>query len=139
MKHILTASALLLSLFSFAGLNVTGNLTTLDTVNVGDGTSYLRITFIQNASGGSVDALCDLYKGKASYTSGKQQLPPVTQLQRVYSIDSATMATSPTSGFAALPGKSLLDKQLYWLHQKVADKILFDNPSFVVSIVDIKL
>lgn len=139
MKHILILSALFLSLNSFAGLSITGQLTNSDTVKIGDNTSYARLTVIYNANGTSIDVLVDLYKGKASYANWKAELQPVAQIQRVYSIDSATMATSPTSGFVGLPGKSLLDKQLYWLHQKVADKILFDNPTFSVQIVDIKL
>ena len=140
MKHLLlTASALLLFLFSFAGLNVTGSLTNLDTVKIGDNTSYIRITIIQNADGKSIDVLSDVYKSKASYTNGKQQLPQVTQIQRTYTINEDTIASCPTSGLAALPGKSLLDKYMYWIHQKIANQILFTNPTFTVSIVDIKL
>ena len=139
MKHLILISALFISLNSFAGLNVTGLLTNLDTVKIGDGTSYLRLTAIYNANGSSIDVLCDVYKGKASYAAGKEKLPSVTQIQRVYTIDSATMTTSPTSNFNALSGKSLMDKELYWIHQKVSEKIVSDNPTFVVTIVDIKL
>lgn len=139
MKNLITVVAILLSLNSFAGLNITGSLTNSDTVKIGDNTSYARLTVIYNANGTSIDVLVDLYKGKASYTNGKAQLPQVTQIQRVYSIDSATMATSPTSGFAAQQGKSLMDKELYWIHFKIGEKIVFDNPTFTVQIVDIKL
>ena len=139
MKNLILISALFLSLNSFAGLIITGSLTNSDTVKIGDNTSYARLTVIYNANGTSIDVLVDLYKGKASYTNGKAQLPQVTQIQRVYSIDSAMMATSPISNFAAQQGKSLLDKELYWVHQQVVNKILFDNPTFTVQIVDIKL
>ena len=139
MKKLILLSALFLSLNSFAGLIITGSLTNSDTVKIGDNTSYARLTVIYNANGTSIDVLVDLYKGKASYANGKAQLPQVTQIQRVYSIDSATMATSPTSSFAAQQGKSLLDKELYWIHYKIGEKIVFDNPTFSVQIVDIKL
>ena len=139
MKHLIFISALFLSLNSFAGLIVTGQLSNLDTVKIGDNTSYCRLTVIYNANGTSIDVLVDVYKGKASYTAGKQTLPEVTQIRRVYSIDSATMATSPTSNFAAQQGKSLMDKELYWIHFKVGEKIVADNPTFTVQVVDIKL
>jgi hypothetical protein len=139
MKNLILISALFLSLNSFAGLIITGSLTNSDTVKIGDNTSYARLTVIYNANGTSIDVLVDLYKGKASYANGKAQLPQVTQIQRVYSIDSATMATSPTSSFASQQGKSLIDKQLYWIHYKIGEKIVLDNPTFSVQIVDIKL
>lgn len=139
MKILITAIALFLSINSFAGLIITGQLTNSDTVKIGDNTSYARLTIIYNANRTSIDVLVDLYKGKASYTNGKAQLPQVTQIQRVYSIDSVTMATSPISNFAAQQGKSLMDKELYWIHYKIGEKIVFDNPTFTVQIVDIKL
>jgi hypothetical protein len=139
MKNLILISALFLSLNSFAGLSITGQLTNSDTVKIGDNTSYARLTVIYNANGTSIDVLVDLYKGKASYNNGKAQLPQVTQIQRVYSIDSATMATSPTSSFGSQQGKSLMDKELYWIHYKIGEKIVLDNPTFSVQIVDIKL
>jgi hypothetical protein len=139
MKNLILITALFLSLNSFAGLIITGSLTNSDTVKIGDNTSYARLTVIYNANGTSIDVLVDLYKGKASYANGKAGLPPVTQIQRVYSIDSATMATSPTSSFGSQEGKSLMDKELYWIHFKVGEKIVFDNPTLTVQIVDIKL
>jgi hypothetical protein len=139
MKKLILLSSLFLSLNSFAGLNITGTLTNSDTVKIGDNTSYARLTIIYNNDGKSIDVLVDLYKGKSSYANGKSKLPQVTQIQRVYSIDSATMATSPTSSFAAQQGKSLIDKELYWIHYKVGEMIVADNPTFVVAIVDIKL
>ena len=139
MKNLILISALFLSLNSFAGLIITGSLTNSDTVKIGDNTSYARLTVIYNAKGTSIDVLVDLYKGKASYSNGNAQLPQVTQIQRVYSIDSATMATSPISSFGSQEGKSLMDKELYWIHFKVGEKIVFDNPTLTVQIVDIKL
>lgn len=139
MKTITTLLAILFSLNSFAGLIVTGKLTNSDTVKIGDGTSYVRLTIIYNANGNSIDVLVDVYKGKASYNNGKSTLPDVIQIHRSYSIDSATLATSPTSSFASQPGKSLMDKELYWIHFKIGEKIVADNPTFTVQIVDIKL
>lgn len=139
MKTITTLLAILFSLNSFAGLIVKGQLTNSDTVKIGDGTSYVRLTIIYNANGNSVDVLVDVYKGKASYNNGKSTLPDVIQIHRSYSIDSATLATSPTSSFASQPGKSLMAKELYWIHFKIGEKIVADNPTFTVQIVDIKL
>lgn len=139
MKTITTLLAILFSLNSFAGLIVTGQLTNSDTVKIGDGTSYVRLTIIYNANGNSIDVLVDVYKGKASYNNGKSTLPDVIQIHRSYSIDSATLATSPTSSFASQPGKSLMYKELYWIHFKIGEKIVADNPTFTVQIVDIKL
>lgn len=139
MKKLLSIFAILFSLNSFGALIVTGQLTNTDTIKVGDGTSYVRLTVIYNATG-SVDVLTDIYKGKPSYNAGKAPLTSgILQVNRTYSLDSATMATAPTSGFNALDGKSLIDKMLYWIHWKIGEKIVADNPTFTVSIVDIKL
>ena len=142
MKHLILLSALFLSLNSFAGLQVTGQLTSsTDTsaYKIGDNTSYFRLTYIFNADGNSIDVLMDGYKNKASYTNKKKTLEQSAQVNRVYTINSDTLASAPITNFNALNGKSLLDKLDYWIHQRVMNQILFTNPTFVVSIVDIKL
>jgi hypothetical protein len=63
----------------------------------------------------------------------------VNEINPLYIIDATEILTAPIAGFNSLLGKSLYDKFLYWVHQKVADKIIADNPTFTVSIVDIKL
>lgn len=139
MKKLLTIFAIFFSLQSFGALIVTGQLTNTDTMKVGDGTSYVRLTVIYNPTG-SVDVLADIYNGKGSYNAGKQPLTAnILQVHRTYSLDSATVAGAPSSGLAGLSGKSLIDKMLFWVHQKIATLIVADNPGFTVQVVDIKL
>ena len=138
MKKLLLISAIFLSLQSFGALKITGQLTNSDSVKIGDNTSYVTLT-IQFEEDGTINVLTDVYKGKPAYLAGKKTYPSVLQVSRVYSIDSATVATAPTSGFAALSGKSLIDKFIYWIHWKVGEKIVADNPGFTVQVVDIKL
>lgn len=142
MKKLLFFVATLLTLNGYCGLNITGQLITKDSINIGDGTTYARITYSYDANGG-ITAWLSFWKNKNAY---KKDKPPfatsgenfLVQFKTSYYIPADTVNTAPTSGFNGLPGKSLFDKTEYWIHQKIKDQILFNSREMVIEIVDIQ-
>lgn len=135
-------------------INLTGQLTDGDN-NISGNSNYIRITLKETelnsfnppeAGTKSKMIVVELaiYRNKNSYNNNKKAIQNigenrVIEIQPNYIIDAATIATAPQSNFNGLPGKSLHDKYLYWVHQQVLAQITTANPTFSGSIVDINL
>lgn len=113
-------------------LKITGQLTTQD-YPIGDNNIYLRFEY-NHYCDNRVIINTNIFKSKQSYKDWKP-FPPVNEILQQYEIKDIP----PQSGFNSLAGKSLQDKYLYWLHEKVKAAILLVNPSFVITIEDIDL
>lgn len=134
-------------------ISLTGQLTLSDSSNIGNASNYIRVKIIDAAvtsdppnivKSDAITVQVAVWKSKSAYNSNRPALQAfetqiTRQIKTAYIISAATIATSPQANFNSLSGKTLRDKQLFWVLTQVLNQIIADNPTFSGSVVDVNL
>lgn len=154
MKKLFLSLLTIVSFNTFSQISLTGQLTIGDANSIGNASNYIKIRYITTELNVGDPALLvkspfiivsvSVWKSKASYSNGKPALQAydtqvTNEIKSQYLIDATAIATSASASFNAVSGKSIHDKEMYWIAQKVLALIIADNPTFTGSIVDINL